>query len=212
MLMVDTIVIVLVSFISGAIFFELAKRYVKRPKGYIRLKHHGSGDVDLTDRRTRRSTESTPSIRSKYDSLFDYASKNNVRKVDLESVEKSFQPDPRPQSYPVQNKLQNRYLDLSHITSSDADSHASSYSSPAAQPKQYPSQQYSSYSQMQTPSPQTAPNPSTYSQPTQTTGYAAPQSPVQTQTPAFQTPSVEPQKPKTEEKEHEWKPMGFFDD
>ncbi len=208
--MTDTLVIALVSFILGAVFFELMKKYVKRPKGYIRIKHHGDGSGGrLVDERRATKRSGAPSaIRSKFDYLFNYGSRKDPPKIDLAGVEKSFQPDSKPAPMGG-GELQNRYLDLSQVATN-------TNSSPVDTPVQQP--QYPSFSQTPVSSP--AVESTTASPFVPSTGYAPvaqppvqpmPQPPIQ---PVVQTPAPVVGAPpvKKEEKEHEWKPMGFFDD
>ncbi len=206
----DTLVIALVSFIFGAVFFELMKKYVKRPKGYIRIKHHGDGSGGrlVDEKRATRRSSAPSAIRSKFDYLFNYGSRKDPPKVDLADVEKSFQPNPKPAPMGT-GELQNRYLDLSHVAGNTT-------SSPVDAPVQQP--QYPSFSQ----TPAYSPAPETTMAPpfTPSTGYApVAQPPVQPVSqppiqPVAQTPAPIIGEPpvKKEEKEHEWKPMGFFDD
>lgn len=212
--MVDTIVIAIVSFVFGALFIEIAKRYRKRPKGYIRLRHNGSDERDYSGKRVREQRrDSTSSVRSKFDYLFNYGgSKRESSKVDLESVEKSFRPDPKPAASFGSSELQNKYLDLSHIA---VDRAPTPETTPLEQ-SPYSSSSYSSPYSQSTPSFQTNSAPPQNTQNTQNiasspymqnTGYSPMSSVGQTQSPPMERPPI-----KKDEKEHEWKPMGFFDD
>lgn len=210
--MTDTLTIAVVSFILGAVFIEIAKKYIKRPKGYVRINNKVYGEHEISEKRTTKRSSGPSAIRSKFDYLFNYSSKKDAPKVDLADVEKSFQPDPKPVSQIGSGELQNRYLDLSQVASNSTQS----TETPSGQA------QYTPY----TPPPQNTASP----QFTQNTGYTPPiqptappafepaaqtpfepaaQPPIQ---PAAQTPPVGDTTPKKDEKEHEWKPMGFFDD
>ncbi|MFH1432977.1 MAG: hypothetical protein ABIG84_07220 [archaeon] len=208
--MADTLTIAIVSFLFGAIFFELLKTYRKRPKGYIRIKHNDSDERDLSGKRVREQRrDSTSSVRSKFDYLFNYGgSKREPSKVDLESVEKSFQPDPKPAASFGSSELQNKYLDLSHIA---VDREPRPETTPTQQ-SPYSSSSYSSPYSQSTPNypPNNAPqNPQNIASSPymQNTGYSPMSSVGQTQSAPLERPPI-----KKDEKEHEWKPMGFFDD
>ncbi len=207
--MTDTIVIALVSFILGALFFEIAKKYVKRPKGYIRIKHHGdgSGGRVVDDRKSTKRSGAPSAIRSKFDYLFNYGSRKDPPKIDLADVEKSFRPDSKPAPM-GSGELQNRYVDFSQVAvNNDADT---SNSPPVGQP-QYPS--FSQGAPVSSLPPVTSSfAPSTgYNPVAQPPVQPTSQFPIQ---PAEQSPVSPASAPavKKEEKEHEWKPMGFFDD
>ena len=206
----EILIVALVSFIFGALFFEMMKKYVKRPKGYIRIKHHGDGSGGrlVDERKATRRSGAPSAIRSKFDYLFNYGSRKDPPKIDLADVEKSFQPDSKPAPMGT-GELQNRYLDLSQVVGNTS-------SSPVETPVQQP--QYPSFSQ--TPPPSTAPESTMASPFAPSTGYApVAQPPIQPVSqppiqPGVQTPAPIAGVPpvKKEEKEHEWKPMGFFDD
>lgn len=210
----EMLVVALVSFIFGAVFFELMKKYVKRPKGYIRIKHQGDGSGGrLVDERRATKRSGAPSaIRSKFDYLFNYGSRKDPPKVDLADVEKSFQPDAKPAPM-GSGELQNRYLDLSQVATNNNESTSVTPAGTTAGQPQYPS-----FSQ--TPASSPAPESTFTPQFTPSTGYApVAQPPVQPTPqssilPGVQTPAPVVGAPpvKKEEKEHEWKPMGFFDD
>jgi len=206
----EILVVALVSFVFGAVFFELMKSYIKRPKGYVRIKHHGdgSGGRVVDERKATRRSGAPSAIRSKFDYLFNYGSRKDTPKVDLADVEKSFQPDAKPAPM-GSGELQNRYLDLSQVVTG---TNSSPVDAPAVQP------QYPSFSQTPASSPASG---NTFTpQFTPSTGYApVAQPPVQPVSqppvqPVAQTPvsAVGVPPVKKEEKEHEWKPMGFFDD
>ncbi len=195
--MTDTVTIAIVSFILGAVFIEVARVYIKRPKGYVRIKHKGLGETEISGGRATQGRESAPALRSKFDNLFNHKSDRETPKVDLADVEKSFQPDPKPEAQEAPAGLQNRYLDLSHLAASD---NPTTETMPTQQQPQY-----TPYSQP----PQSMANP----QITPATGYTPPVSPpaVHAQTPPVTLPVGEPKAAK-DEKGQEWKPMGFFDD
>ncbi len=194
--MTDTMMIAIVSFILGAVFIEVARVYIKRPKGYVRIKHSGLGETEIPGRRTTQGSDSAHALRSKFDNLFNYKSDRETPKVDLADVEKSFQPDPKPEAQEAPAGLQNRYLDLSHLAASD---------NPTAETTPTQQQQHIPYSQ----NVQSMANP----QITPATGYTPPMPPpaAQVQTPPVTPPAGEPKAAK-DEKGQEWKPMGFFDD
>ncbi len=195
--MTDTMTIAIVSFILGAVFIEVARVYIKRPKGYVRIKHKGLGETEISGGRATQGRESAPALRSKFDNLFNRKSDREAPKVDLADVEKSFQPDPKPEAQEAPAGLQNRYLDLSHLAASD---NPTAETTPAQQQPQY-----TPYSQ----NVQSVANP----QITPATGYTPPMPPpaAQAQTPPVTLPAGEPKAAK-DEKGQEWKPMGFFDD
>lgn len=203
--MVETIMLAILSFALGVVFFQAVKWLSGRPKGYVRLGHNGAEERSFAERRSPSRKDDVSPVRSKFDYLFNYKSKKNTTKINLEDVEKSYRPEPRANYQAVRSggEIKNNYIDLSSI---EDNRHSSVIDTQFNQPPQ-------SFFQAPVSSEPTNPSlsfpQSNFSQDNSSAGsFFTPASPpVQTQPPV-----AEQLKPRKDEKERDWRPMGFFDE
>ena len=192
-----------VSFVLGVIFFQAVKWFSARPKGYVRLGHNGFEERGVPERRSSSRRDDVSAVRSKYDYLFNYKPKKNSPKINLDDVEKSYRPEPRSESAAPRNtgELKNNYVDLSYLESNKRASapETTMTSSPQIQP----------FFQAPINSEQGSANsPFAPSQANNSGPFFTPANP-----PAMaQPPNLEAPKQQKDEKERDWRPMGFFDE
>ncbi len=188
------------SFVLGAIFFQAIKWLSSRPKGYVRLGHNGAEERSFTERRSASRKDDASPVRSKFDYLFNYKSKKNTTKVNLEDVEKSYRPEPRANYLAPHSsgEIKNNYIDLSCI---ENNRQSSVIDTPITPPPQ-------SFFQAPVNSEPTSSSLS-FSQNNNSAGsFFTPASPpLQAQPPVAEQP-----KQQKDEKERDWRPMGFFDE
>lgn len=205
MTMVETMILAILSFVLGAIFFQATKWLSGRPKGYVRLGHNGAEERSFTERRSASRKDEVSPVRSKFDYLFNYKSKKNTTKINLEDVEKSYRPDARAiyQAPRSSGEIKNNYIDLSCIENNRSSGVVDSSITPSQQSffqapvNSEPNNSSLSFSQ------------NNFSQNNNSSGsFFTPASPpVQTQPPVAEQP-----KQQKDEKERDWRPMGFFDE
>jgi len=202
--MVETIMLAVLSFVLGAIFFQAMKWLSNRPKGYVRLGHNGAEERSFTERRSAAKKDDVSPVRSKFDYLFNYKSKKNTTKINLEDVEKSYRPEPRSNYAAPRSggEIKNNYIDLSSISSIENNRQSSVIDTPITPPPQ-------SFFQAPVSSEPTSSSLSfSQNNNNNVASFFTPASPpMQAQPPVAEQP-----KQQKDEKERDWRPMGFFDE